>query len=380
MIVWRTAWRLGGILVLILSGADSSGPTDFAQSLPAGPSRNTTVAGLERYAGGDFDAATVNLLGGRTIRALNGAFRRDSSNWIDAAPEAGRPQRTMIVAAVSVELMAASFSQEFAQYDAARDLIEWACERLRRLPVSEFEHQFHLASIALMQGARDESLLSGVYTQRPLQLPTSGSHVRHAGLRFPGEARFRLAFVTTGWEAQQLATWPLPDPYLTDEKVGMFDREIREESRYIEETQEALKRLFSDPVVGAEAQLRSGVIEFIRGRASTATPHLEVARSSNDPAVRYIAELVLGAVADQDRRPNVALDHYRNAWQAVPAAAAATALASALFRSGQYDEAAEVTRAFERSPAQADPWRLYGQRDYRFYVAYRNAMRRAVLQ
>jgi geranylgeranyl pyrophosphate synthase len=45
-----------------------------------------------------------------------------------------------------------------------------------------------------------------------------------------------------------------------------------------------------------------------------------------------------------------------------------------------FDEATAVLKAFEAAPPRPDPWELYGQRDFRFYGAYREQVRRAVLK
>jgi hypothetical protein len=87
---------------------------------------------------------------------------------------------------------------------------------------------------------------------------------------------------------------------------------------------------------------------------------------------------MLGMIADRAGEGAEALRRFRLAHEAFSSSASSVALATRLFRSGQTEEATAVLRAFEAVPPGPDPWDLYGQRDFRFFGAYKNQMRSAV--
>ncbi len=336
------------------------------------------VENLETYRRADFDDA-VNHLTTRPVRALSGDFRRRAGDWIDRGPAAERVKRTETAAAMSVELMAAAFTQGTDHYIASRDLVEWACERLRRLPTAAFERWFHLASIALAQGAGDDSLISGVRTYVAIYPPLTGSHAEHAARRFPGEGRFLLAHVTANWETQQIAAWPMTPATLIHRTYGRFSVERNNEIPALDETERKLAVLFGDSGVGAEARLRSGVLKFLRSRIVEAQVDLREAANAEEVAVRYLAFMMLGTIADRENRLSEAVVHFRRAHEIVPALSASLALAASLYRSGQTDSAVAILHGLE-SRSIPDPWELYGQRDYRLAGAFRHQMREALVR
>lgn len=357
-------------LVASVGPAASRSERSFAQA-----QQNNVVSSLERYAQGEYDAGVKQLLGTATVSSILKAFRKDAGGWIERAPAAERAQRTAVVGALSLELFAVTFEQHRDEYVKSRDIIEWACELFRRLPASEVERQFHLAGIALAQGAGDKRFVDGYQSSLTNFMPL-GSHPEHPTERFPREARFKLAIATANPEVQQIATWPLPPGYL------VYPSPLRIEHQYereiISDSLQMLSELFADPAVGAEARLRSGVLRFVRQDVAVARTDLEHAETSDDPAVRHLAHLMLGTIADQAGDGGEALRRYRLAYDAVPAATASIALAGRFFRSGAVDEAAAVLRAFDNAPPPLDPWEFYGQRDFRSFAAIRHELRKAV--
>ena len=337
--------------------------------------QNAIVSSLERYAKGDYDDALKQLIGPKSVSSVLKAFRKDSDAWIKAAPESGRAQRTAVAGAMSLELLAATFSQHRDEYVKTREIIEWACERFRRLPASEVERQFHLAGIALAQAAGDKRFIDGHMSSGNNFMPL-GSHHEHPTERFPSEPRFKLAIATANPEVQQIATWPLPPGYLVYPWPLQIDHQYERE--IIDDSLQLLSKLFDDIAVGAEARLRSGVLRFVRQDVSVARTDLEHAEQANDPSVRHLAQLMLATIADQAGDSREALRRYRLAYDTVPAASASIALAGRLFRSGAVDEAAAVLRGFDSAPPPPDPWELYGQRDFRSFAAIRHEMRKAV--
>lgn len=328
--------------------------------------QTASVGSFERYAAGEFDAAVTALIRDRSIDKVVSDLKRDGQKWIGAATPDLKPRRLAVVAALAVEVMAESLARDIHEYRNARELIDWACGELRRLPPSAFERQFHLASIALMQGSREEGLWSGLKIE---------DHAVHAGTRYPDEGRFKLAFVTRRLSTQWVATWPVSPGYLTREQPTSWGQDT-----YLDETQADLAKLFTDPAVEHEARLRSGVMHFLRDQPAAARSDLGNAVAASDPAVRYVAHLVLGAIDDQAGRSSDAIGHYGLAHRDIPASASSIALAGALYRSGRLAEAAQVLASYEKAPPPPDPWRLYSQRDYRLFDAFRGGMRKAVLR
>jgi hypothetical protein len=331
--------------------------------------QSTVVASLERYARGEFDEAVKQLLGTKTVRSVLKDFRKDADAWIGRAPEGSRAQRIAVTGAMSLELFAATFEQHVDEYSKTRELIEWACERFRRLPPSEAERWFHLSAIALAQGVDDKRFIDG-YGQRFFIL---GSHADHPRERFPREARFKLAFATANPEATLVATWPLPPGYLVSRHPWTLD--YQDDQRLMDGSLQMLTELFDDPALSAEARLRSGVLRFLRRDVTVARTDLAHAEQADDAAVRSVAQLMLGAIADQAGDSKEALRRYWLAWDAAPAATTSVALASRLFRSNATEDAANILRQFASSTPLPDPWEMYGQRDFRFFDAYRQQMR-----
>ena len=353
------------------TGPAAEGPENVSQSAQ----QNSVVASLERYGRGEFDEAVTQLIGTKTVSAILKAFRKDADAWIGRAPAPEREKRLAVVGALSVELLAVTFEQHRDEYVKTREIIEWACERFRRGPASEVERQFHLAGIALAQGASDKRFLDGNMAVQNNFMPL-GSHFEHPMERFPDEARFKLAIATANPEVQMIATWPLPPGYLVYPFPLKIDHPY--ERQIINDSLQMLSELSDDPGVGAEARLRSGILRFLEQDVSVARTDLAHAEQATDPFVRHLAQLMLGTIADQAGDSSEALRRYRLAYDTVPAASASIALAGRLFRSGAVDQAAAVMRDFDSAPPPPDPWALYGQRDFRSFTVTRHNMRRAV--
>jgi hypothetical protein len=371
-------YRCGpAVLRLSLAGLVLMSPAERPSSPVASVLRDVPAI-LDLYARGEFAAAVTALTSNRKISDLDREFRRGADAWIASAPAPSRRARLEVVSAVVVELMAVSFSRDRFEYEGTRNLLEWVCARLRRQPPTTAERWFHLSSIALIQGAGDDTLLSGRRYSARFRTAPDGSHVLHAGLRFPAESRFKLAYVTYLWPTQVIATWPLPSAYLLrgQERVRL---EGETDSRDIATTLSSLAALFSDPAVGFEARLRSGVVRFMLADAG-ATDDLRLALGSKDAAIIVLARVMLGAVAESSGRLDDAVAEYRLAHTALSSSTSSVALAAALFRTGRPDEAEGVLQAYAQLPPRPDPWRLYSQRDYRFFDAYRKELRGAVQQ
>jgi VWFA-related protein len=363
-------------LTLLACLGSSIGPAASRSETPSPQAaQNLVVSSLERYAKGEYDQGVKQLIGTRPVSSVLRAFRKDADDWINRAAAPARTQRVAVVGAMSLELLAATFDQHRDEYVKSREIIEWACQRFRRLPASEVERQFHLGGIALAQAAGDKRFIDG-YAGYGSNFMPLGSHAEHPTERFPREARFKLALATANPEVQQIATWPLPPGYLVYPAPLQIEHQY--ERQIISDSLQVLSELFDDPAVAGEARLRSGVLRFVREDVSVARTDLEHAEQANDPAIRHLAHLMLGTIADQAGDSSEALRRYRLAYDTVPAATASIALAGRLFRSGAVDDAAAVLRAFDSAPPPPDPWELYGQREFRSFAVIRHEMRKAV--
>ena len=124
--------------------------------------------------------------------------------------------------------------------------------------------------------------------------------------------------------------------------------------------------------------MRSGVLKFLRDDPAAASEDLRYADNAEDTAERALAHLMLGTIADRVDDKEEALRRFRLAYKIVPSSTSSVALAARLYRSGLAEEALAVSRAFDAAPPSPDPWDLYGQRDFRFFGAYRDQMRGGV--
>lgn len=363
------------VLTLFACFASSIGPV--AETSSESAPQNVVVASLERYASGDFDAAVKQLIGAKKVSAVLGAFRKDANAWIDRASDAERAQRISVTGAMSVELLTATFDQHRDEYMRTRGIIEWACERFRRLPPSEVERWFDHGATALAQGSGDHEFIEGYWSGR---YRGGSPHARHPVERFPRDNRFQLALATVHVEAQQITTWPLAPASIIHPERGNFTEAETRAAEAMDYTLQALSELFGDPAVGGEARLRSGVLRFLREDTTVAVTDLTAAELSPDPTVRHLAHLMLGTIADREGNADEALKRYKLAYEEVPAATASVALAGRLFRSGAADDAAMVLRTFNSQPPPVDPWEFYGQRDFKSFGAIRQQMRDAVLE
>lgn len=99
--------------------------------------------------------------------------------------------------------------------------------------------------------------------------------------------------------------------------------------------------------------------ELRRGQIDLA-PFSRVAKASRDPFVRYVAELVAGAIALEQKRPAEAVSSFRQALALMPRAqSAGTMLVLALNSTGAIDVAREQAEDLLAGPPAIDPWRQY---------------------
>ncbi len=182
---------------------------------------------------------------------------------------------------MSLELLAVTFDQHRDEYVKTREIIEWACERFRRLPASEVERQFQPRRDRAGPGRGRQAIhrwlsklwkpLHAVSVRTPNTRP-NGSRARR---------RFKLAIATANPEVQQIATWPLPPGYLVYPAPARIEHQYERE--IINDSLQVLSELFDDPAVAGEARLRSGVLRFVREDMTVARTDLEHAEQASDP-------------------------------------------------------------------------------------------------
>jgi tetratricopeptide (TPR) repeat protein len=331
------------------------------------------VQQLERYRAGDYAGAIRALVTNSRADALAKALRKDAGDWVSHSTTGERDKRLTIVSAVVVELLEQSLAGRFSMDDFRKQLsplVEWTCEQFRRGPPSEPERLFDLASLAALQANDYEEALVGNIVSDP-----RGFHLYHAFSRFPSEGRFKLASITNRVETFLISSAPLPPGYLLNQGAGRFDADPPGSMKSLQETLDALSTLVNDPMVGVEAKLRRGVLLAALDKPEEANADLRGATRSNDIFLSYLAEMMLGALADRRGDLSDAIAHYRNAQHVTPATASSIALAAALFRAGRQSEASEMLATWSTGPRVEDPWRTYSLRDYRFMPQYLSQIR-----
>ena len=225
-----------------------------------------------------------------------------------------------------------------------------------------------LASVSLLQGAHDDRVLIGVGPGG--QIFPSESHAHHASGRLPSEARFPLAAVP--WyelstisrrpDDRALAMVLGPDGTFSP---GDLAKRLGQIALMLEAFGEGSE-------VHSEAQLRLGIVRYQLKEPAKSLAALAVAARAVDPFLAYLAHLFRGRVYESVDRRAEAIASYRAAVGVRPGAhSGAVSLASLLFQTGAREEAAAVMDATTGVPAGADPWRLYGSGDLRFWQSYR---------
>jgi tetratricopeptide (TPR) repeat protein len=332
-------------LALCLVGVSTSVGT---AAQPVGP-RFTITEGLTLYARGEFEANARALQDVRDVGRFHDDFKEEAETWIDAGGPAERDQRRLAAAAFALE---AAHATLFDVQSAWRTL-EWACEVLRKnAKPSPSEYAWHRAAVAWLLGI--SSGLPG-----PRGTSYASSHLAHARKRFPHDPRWHLAQAILDHE---LPTWPFPRPALMFKPPEGPSR-VREIGPAIRGF-EGLLRL---DALRAETHLRIGHLEYRRGRLKEALAQFEqVEPLTDDAALIYLARFFRGQLLEQKGDVAAAITAYERALEAWPGAqSASVALAAILFQQDQRARAFELVLAALARPTPDDPWRTYGQGDFR---------------
>ncbi len=352
---------------------------------------------LKRYGGGDYAAVTTSLA---AITDFKGALRqldRIAVPWIRSGASEDAFRRRLIVAGFAIETAHAGLDQ----WEDARYFVEWACILLRAggLPKPP-ERAWHLAAVALAQGAHDPDLLAND-PFRTVRGARAIDHLRHSVFRFPDDDRLRLAGVATSelrtlgsdpkhprvssLEAGRRALQRTPFP---DEPtpVEVFDRAVAKQllanptpahqlvvfaarrSTWLWDLADQWKALGQRDSIRTEATIHLANTYLRLDRPDLALDALRsVPLPEGDSALLYLVHYLAGRAEEIRGDREAAERSYRAAVAAVPRAQSASmALATLLFLSDSRTEAFEVTAdMFAAGPPVSDPWRDYQANDFR---------------
>jgi len=310
-------------------------------------------------------------------------FIRDTPAWIGAGPDASR--RRAAAAAFLLEVTHARMDEDWGRLT---DLIEWTCEQLRAGPPTPFERAWDVASVSLAGRARARVWLLGEFAVLPHQVPrrrppatpgrgaptnanASPMHLMHAIERFPDDPELRLArIVAWTWGRDQE-----PIRNVSERNVmALFDWRPPQFEALV-----SFQPLFDDPLVGAEAMIRAGLIRAASSDHDGALRLYSAAQpKASDPARRYLAFFLAARELDALGRTDDAIQQYKKALEIIPAAESAVVALADLEFAGEHREAAAARLAahFGEAGRPDDPGRLVGYGSYMRWPALRDAMRR----
>lgn len=293
---------------------------------------------LQLYEDGDFDAVWQALESAVEVQVdtLRDALKREGEAWINAAGNEQRDRRRLTAAVFALELSGAALDQHWAM---AQEILEWACRQMRlRRRGTDVERTFHLAAIAVIEGAGDVKALD--------------LHVGHVRSRFSNEPRILLARA-----------------YKSEREYWRLYRTIAGgvDGGAPSIVAPALKRAAERRENTREVALRLGFLALQKDLFDVALAELAKVPPGDDPGQLYLAHLMTGWVHEKLKKPAEAEAAYRRALATVPLAQSAVLhLAAILYETDKRDEAnLLVEQMLAADPPPQDPWRIYGYGDYR---------------
>jgi hypothetical protein len=186
-----------------------------------------------------------------------------------------------------------------------------------------------------------------------------------AFIRFPDDPHLLLARAATEEQSGFVPSHvlydanQLPQAAFLESVLAQIDPSA---SRVLEQALKHYRDLQGSEVVGAEANLRLGYVELVRGHRSAARDAFgQSNRLPADTFTRYLSRLLTGLAWQQDSRGSEAEAAYRSALEVLPRVHSGSALlAAALFFDGHRAEATTVLDAgFLERPGADDPWRTF---------------------
>ena len=322
---------------------------------------------LDLYAEGRFDEAVqrVAQAGDEVGRNLRRHWAVTGRAWIDADPTR-RSQRRLAAAALALEtehLRAERGDWRVSESGAACPascVLDWAQLQLaEREAPDQGERAWYLATAALAGGVRDWRYLERpVDPRRPSVMP---GLIDRALVRFPDDSSLRLeqALAAAGRFNVTLDGGRLASSVVPPVPVFVARGGIRAGQ---EGAADMLAALVDDPVVGAEARLRLGYLNWATRRDTAARDHLtKAAEQSTDKDLRYLSKFLLGWVAVAAGNSAAAIPWLESALADRPGSqSAAVALAALELQRGNAGRAHEIAQAsLDERRDEADPWRLF---------------------
>lgn len=328
---------------------------------------------LDLYAAGQFDQAVgqVARAGDEIGRNLRLHWPEAGRRWIDADP-ARAPQRLLAAAAFALETE--HVRAERGQWRvfsgptcASACVLDWAQGLLvARGAPDAAERAWYLAAAALAGGDRDWRYLRRVINPARAGRAIPGLMDR-AVERFPGDAALRLeqALAAAGRFNVMLTGARRAEDFPAN--MGRFGG--RAELLFalppldtLGAAAGMLAALTEDPLVGPEARVRLGYLQWADGRDDAARDEFtKAAAGATDPDVRYLAQFLLGWTAMSRGHSAAAIPALQAALTTRPGSqSAALALSALELQRGDADKAHDIARAsLEQRRADADPWRLF---------------------
>ena len=315
----------------------------------------TPMEVLDQYDHGNA-AAADSFAGVIHVESVKDALYAEGEAWTTAAGPKATPRRRLVAATFALETARAGLDYEWSN---SVELIDWGWAQLsKQHPSLAAERLWHLASIALFEGAYDQKMLE--------------PRLRRLKSRFPDEPRLLLA--DAWWtEAMPLRAAGLKVFRGKPGGVGDGDGDV------VRAYEKALAS--HDAAVAGEADLHLAYYDLIADRSDSALARLaHVQAATTDPQLLYLVHLFRGWTLSRTNRESDTTAEYRRAVDAVPAAGtAALWLATRLLAEGHRDEADAVTeRSLTGSGSIDDPWRLFGYGDFRLFRSLMLQLREAI--
>jgi hypothetical protein len=321
---------------------------------------------LDKYAASP-QASSFETLSDDQLKDFLNALKRDGPAWVNRSG-ADTARRRVIFAALVLEASDATRVWRRIEYDQVasvhmgrqiRALVEDACELVRLNPVTERERLWFLASVAMIQGSGDLTLLAGKPDVSPGH--RRYRHLDHALAALPDEPRLKLA------QAETNEDWYTMGERLTAGTNTLHQLPQGARGRIFS----AMEALYNTPAVAPEAHLHVGFQHVLLGQPGEALEEFHQAAASDDPFVTYLAHFIAGRVLDRERQGAGGADQYALALKAIPhTPSAVESLAIALITRGEGERAAALVKGMFDARASgtapdSDPWTLFNQGDYR---------------
>lgn len=314
----------------------------------------TAMELLDQYEHGNPSASSA-FAGVIHVESVKDDLHAQGERWIEEAGPKEIARRRLVAATFALETARAGLDYEWAN---SVELIDWGWSQLsKQRPPLPAERVWHLAAIALFEGAYDEEQLE--------------PRLRRIKNRFPKEPRILLA---DAWSLEALGNRPGFPPPRRGKPGGVGDTGGNIKDAY-------MKALASpDAAVAEEADLRLGYYDLIADRSESALARLAHAESTTDPDVLYLVHLFRGWTLTRMDRETESTAEYQKAVDAMPAANTGSLwLARRLLLEGKRNEADAVTdRSLVGTRNIDDPWRLYGCGDFRRFPALIKQLREAI--